>query len=69
MPFALGNQWLGVVGMANEDDDRDEVSSAIAVPVEIGKQPFVIARIRFRLASVAGGMDAGRPAERGDAES
>ena len=63
MPFALGDQRLRIVGMADENDDRDEVGGAVAMRAKFGEQLLVVAGIRFRLAGVARGMDAGSAAE------
>jgi hypothetical protein len=69
VPLAFGDQRLRVVGVADEDDDRDEMGGAVGVGAELGKQFFIVALVRFRLAGVTGGINARRAAERRDADA
>jgi hypothetical protein len=53
VPFALGNDRLWVVGVANENDHRNETGRAPVVFTQFDEQLLVVAGIGFRLARVA----------------
>ena len=63
VPFAFGDDRLRVVGVADEDDQRNEVRTPIGLSGEVGEQLFVVARIGFGFAGVARRIDARRAAE------
>jgi hypothetical protein len=69
VPAALGDQRLGVVGIAHQHHHAVVVRAAAGLPREGGDELFVVARIGFRLARIAGGIHAGRAVERLDADT
>src|ERR1017187_3401374 len=54
VPLALGDDRLGVVGMADEDQDAAVMGAAGGLTRQVGNEFVIIAPVRLGLAGVAG---------------
>ena len=67
MPQALRDERQRVVGVAQVNDEADVIGAAVGDVFQRGEQFAVVAIVAF--AAIAGGIDAGRAAKRGDAQA
>src|SRR3569623_1044887 len=56
VPAPLGNEWLGVVGIAHQHHHAIVVGAAVGLALQGGDAHFVVARVGHRLAGVRASM-------------